>query len=131
MTTAATTSTNGAAPITGGGPTHAEAPASATVRATHTATGYEWMLTCRADSVRDLVARVEYLTTWLADNGWTPATTRPAAPSSTTAAGDPPPVCPYHDKPMTRRSRDGRSWWSCNEKLPNGEWCQYRPKDRA
>ena len=107
MTTAATTSTNGAAPITGGGPTHAEAPASATVRATHTATGYEWMLTCRADSVRDLVARVEYLTTWLADNGWTPAASKPAASSSITAAA---PICPEHGSPMRPAKRGG---WFC------------------
>lgn len=105
---AANVTTNGTAAAAA---THAEAPASATVKATHTATGYEWLLTCRADSVRDLVARVEYLTTWLADNGWTPATSRPAAPSSTATADAP--VCPTHGCAM----KQGRRGWYCPTKI--------------
>ena len=108
MTTNATTTTNGAAP-TGTAPTHAEAPASATVKATHAATGYEWLLTCRADSVRELVARVEYLTTWLTDNNWTPATPRSAAPTATTDA----PTCPTHGCAM----KQGRRGWYCPTKI--------------
>lgn len=108
--TTPTATTNGAVP-TGTAPTHAEAPASGTVRAVHAPSGYEWLLTCRADSVRDLVARVEYLTTWLADNGWTPAASRPAA--TTTATTGEPPTCPTHNTPMKR----GRRGWFCPVKL--------------
>ena len=107
MTTNATTTTNGAAP-TGTAPTHAEAPASATVKPTHAATGYEWLLSCRADSVRELVARVEYLTTWLVDNGWQPATPRPAVPDVGNA-----PTCPTHGVAM----KQGRRGWYCPTKI--------------
>ena len=106
-TTTPTANANGAAPITGGGPTHHEAPASATVKATHAATGYEWLITTRCDSTRDLLARIEHITTWLADNGWTPATSKPAAPSTSTIADAP--VCPTHNTPM----KQGRNGWYC------------------
>lgn len=105
-TTPTVTTTNGAAP-TGAAPTHAEAPASATVKATHAATGYEWLLTVRADSVRDLVGRVDYLTAWLADNGWQPAAAKPA-----TATGDAP-TCPTHGCAL----KQGKRGWYCPTKI--------------
>lgn len=40
------------------------------------------------------------------------------------------PLCAIHNKPMVKRSKDGRSWWSCNEKLPDGSWCPYKPKGK-
>lgn len=110
-------------------PTHAEAPASATVKAVDPA-GYEWLLTVRSDSARELVDRAAVLSTWLADHGWQPATRAARAQAAPTDDTGELPICPYHNKAMTRRSKDGRSWWSCSEKLSNGEWCQYRPKDR-
>ena len=109
-------------------PTHAEAPASATVKAVDPA-GFECLLTVRSDTARDLIDRAAVLSTWLADHGWQPATRSARAQAAQVDDGEPP-ICPYHNKPMTRRSKDGRSWWSCSEKLSNGEWCQYRPKDR-
>lgn len=111
MTTAATTSTNGAAPITGGGPTHAEAPASATVRATHTATGYEWILTLRTTTAAELLSRVTFLGEWLTSHQWTPAASRPAAPSTTATADAP--TCPTHGCAM----KQGRRGWYCPTKI--------------
>ena len=106
-----------------------EAPASINVRVLSPA-GFDYQLTMRASRVGDVLNQAQELERWLLKHDWTPAASRPAAPSTTATTGEPP-ICPYHNKPMTRRSRDGRSWWSCNEKLSNDEWCQYRPKDRA
>lgn len=112
-------------------PTFTEAPASATIKVT-SPSGLEWMLTTRAATMRDLIAQVTTLETWLVGNKWTPAATRAAsalpmsAPSVTPA--EPAPICAIHKTPMTRRSKDGRSWWSCSEKLDDGSWCPYRPK---
>lgn len=104
-------------------PSFGEAPASATVDAI-SPSGRRWLLTTRAATVGELMQRVEYLDKWLSDHDWT------ARPAQAQAAGqaEPPPLCAIHKTPMTRRTKDGRSWWSCNEKLDTGEWCPYRPK---
>lgn len=55
---------------------------------------------------------------------------RPAK-SETTATngeGEAVPNCAIHHTPMVKRSKDGRTWWSCAEKLEDGQWCNYRPK---
>ena len=124
MTTNANSTNGTTAPTGAAAPSFGEAPASGTVDAI-SPSGRRWLLTTRANTVGELMQRVEYLDKWLSDHAW--STGKPVAPSTTDADA---PICPYHNKPMTRRSRDGRSWWSCSEKLSNGEWCQYRPKDR-
>ena len=116
---------NGTAP---GVSHHSEAPASATVKAVDPA-GYEWLLTVRADSAGDMMNRVTFLADWFERNGWRPAAPRSAGgPAAQQGEGEAAPICAIHKTLMTRRTKDGRSWWSCNEKLDTGEWCPYRPK---
>lgn len=43
---------------------------------------------------------------------------RPASPVDTDA-----PLCPVHGKPMRQRQGKFGSFWSCNQKEPNGKWC--------
>lgn len=60
-----------------------------------------------------------------------------SAPTSGGAGESDVPMCAVHHKPMQKKTKDGRSWWSCNEKLTAeqamligkepGAWCQYRP----
>lgn len=84
-------------------PTHAEAPASATVRATDP-TGYEWLLTVRAETVADLLTRAGVVSSWLDEHGW--KTSRSSTPGSNGTA----PTCPEHGKPMRPGKRGG---WFC------------------
>lgn len=105
-----------------------EAPASATLRVV-TPTGYEVLLTTRAGRMSDLLTQLTTLESWLVDHQWQAAPTGKGKPQAAQGDGDEPaPVCAIHGKPMTRRSKDGRSWWSCSEKLADGTWCPYRPK---
>lgn len=115
--------------------TWTEAPASATLRVV-TPTGYEVLLTTRAGRMADLLTQLTTLEAWLSDHQWTPAPTGKgtqgkAQAQQGDAAQEDAPVCAIHGKPMTRRSKDGRSWWSCSEKLSDGTWCPYRPKGGA
>lgn len=60
----------------------------------------------------------------------------PQASPASSGAGETP-MCAVHHVPMVQKSKDGRSWWSCNQKLTGeqaaligknaGDWCQYRP----
>lgn len=104
MTTPATTTANGAAP-TGTAPTHAEAPAAASVKVLDTE-GREWILTVRTATVAELLPRITFLGEWLTSHQWKPAASRPAAPATATAA----PVCPEHGSPMRPAKRGG---WFC------------------
>jgi len=121
-------STNGATPAVAPA-SFSEAPASATVEA-FDASGRRWLLTTRATTTGELLTRLPVLATWLDDHGWQART--PGKTSQGDAANsvptEPAPMCAIHNKPMTRRSKDGRSWWSCSEKLADGTWCPYRPK---
>lgn len=122
--------TPGAAQAAGAVPVWTEAPASATLRVT-TPQGFEVLLTNRANTMNLLLAQLAALETWLTEHNWTPAPTRSAAPAAQgngNAQAETPPLCAIHKTPMTRRTKDGRSWWYCNEKLDTGEWCPYRPK---
>ena len=106
MTTNATTTTNGAAP-TGTAPTHAEAPAAASVKVLDTE-GREWILTLRTSTAAELLSRVTFLGEWLTAHSWTPATSKPAAPATATATAAP--ICPEHGSPMRPAKRGG---WFC------------------
>ena len=108
-------------------PTFNEAPASATVKVT-TPGGYDLMITFRATRVADLLSQAQTVEAWLIAHNFTPAPTRPASKASQGDGDEPAPLCAIHKTPMTRRSKDGRSWWSCSQKLDTGEWCPYRPK---
>lgn len=93
--------------------------------------GFNEMFTVRAVSAEGFNSRILQMKSNLLDLGYKPATARGAAPA-TQAQGDGTteavPNCVIHNKPMSKRSKDGRSWWSCSEKLADGQWCQYRPK---
>ena len=122
-----TTATN-AAPSTGAAsPVLPEAPFSATVKV-RSPRGFTWLVTARSSSVN--VAGLEAVEERLLAAGFEPAEERttPAqnAQGNTTET---PPECPIHHKPLTRRSKDGRSWWGCNERLETGEYCPYRPRN--
>lgn len=123
--------TPGNAQAAGAAPVWTEAPASATLRVV-TPQGFDVLLTSRAGRMSDLLAQLATLETWLSEHGWQPAPTRstggPAAQAQDAGQAETPPLCAIHKTPMTKRTKDGRSWWSCNEKLDTGEWCPYRPK---
>ena len=106
-----------------------EAPASATLRVV-TPTGYEVLLTTRAGRMSDLLTQLTTLESWLVDHQWQAAPTGKGKPQAAQgdAATEDAPLCAIHKTPMVRRSKDGRSWWSCSHKLDTGEWCPYRPK---
>lgn len=98
-------------------PTHAEAPASATVKAVDPG-GFEWLLTVRSDTTRELIDRAAVLSTWLADHGWQPATR--SARAQLAQAGDTgePPSCPTHNRPMQRGKRGD---WYCPVKVADDD----------
>lgn len=111
--------------------TYSEAPASATAKVI-SPNGYEWLVTMRSTRVSDLLTEAGQLEAWLGEHGWHPAPTGRASTASSngngqTSTDEAAPVCAIHGKPMTRRSKDARTWWSCAEKLPDGQWCPYRP----
>ena len=121
------TATN-AAPSTGAAaPVLPEAPFSATVKV-RSPRGFVWLVTARSSSVN--VAGLEAVEERLLAAGFEPAEERGAAPVvQGNAPTETPPECPIHHKPLTRRSKDGRSWWGCNERLETGEYCPYRPRN--
>ena len=43
------------------------------------------------------------------------------------AQAEVPPLCEVHQMPMTWQHGRKGYFWSCHEKLPNGDWCKYRP----
>jgi len=105
-----------------------EMPYSANVRAVD-ADGFEWQFTARAVNEKPFMERIEHLRDELKRRGYKPAGTRATGSAPTGAPADEPaPLCVIHNTPMKKRSKDGRSWWSCTEKLADGQWCQYRPK---
>ena len=111
-------------------PSFSEAPASATLRVV-SANGFEILLTTRAGRMADLLSQLTTLESWLVDHQWQAAPTgKGKATQGTQGDGDESdaPLCAIHKTPMVRRSKDGRSWWSCSHKLDTGEWCPYRPK---
>src|SRR6266550_373898 len=36
-----------------------------------------------------------------------------------------PPICGIHHQPMKLMSGKRGPFWSCHEKMPNGDWCDY------
>jgi len=38
-----------------------------------------------------------------------------------------PPICPTHNKAMVQRSGQYGKFWSCPTRLPDGNYCKYRP----
>jgi len=115
---------------------HTEAPASATVKAIDP-TGYEWLLTVRADSVGDMMTRVSFLSDWFTRNEWKPAPTRASSPTTQAGQGngqgngqpaEAAAICDTCGRPMKRKPRrDGNGYfWSCETKY-GSEWCKGKP----
>ena len=126
MSAQVTTNGNGTAPALA----FSEAPASINTFVVSPG-GFSYQLTMRSARVGDLLQQARTLEAWLIENGWTPASKGNGKPSQGDAPGEDAPLCAIHKTPMTRRSKDGRSWWSCSHKLDTGEWCPYRPKAGA
>ena len=114
------------------GPTHTEAPASASCKVT-SPRGFEWILTLRSDTANDMMTRTEALEGWLVKHDWQPAATRPTSPGNSQASAptEAAPLCNICHQPMKRRqTKDGtRSFWSCGTKYANGQWCQGKPQE--
>lgn len=110
-------------------PAFSEAPASINTLVV-SPSGFTYQLTMRAATVSAVLTQAATLESWLTSHDWKPAQARQAsAPTQASQPADDAPRCAIHKTPMTKRSKDGRSWWSCSEKLDTGEWCPYRPKD--
>ena len=116
--------TNGATPAVAPA-NFTEAPASATVEA-FDASGRRWLLTTRAATTSELLTRLPVLAGWLDDHGWQARATSKTSQGDA-LPGENPPLCAIHKTPMQRRSKEGRSWWSCSHKLDDGTYCPYRP----
>ena len=77
--------------------------------------GFSYQLTMRAGRVGDLLAQVRTLESWLAENGWTPASKTPGKASQGDAApAADAPLCPTHNRPMKPGKNGG---WYCPAKL--------------
>lgn len=91
--------------------------------------GFGEQFTIRAGSSDEFIKKIEGLKHYLTGKGYKPQTRGPRTNTTVAPAeGENVPNCVIHNKPMVKRSKDGRSWWSCSEKLADGQWCQYRPK---
>ncbi len=90
--------------------------------------GFSEMFTVRAVSAEGFYARVAQMKSNLLDLGYKPAPTRGTAASASPSTNEPAPICAIHGTPMQKRQKDGRSWYSCPQKLDNGEYCPYKPK---
>lgn len=90
--------------------------------------GWDEQFTIRASDSETFIKKIEGIKHYLSAKGYKPAQ-RGARPQATSATnGETAPNCAIHKVPMVKRNKDGRSWWSCTEKLDDGQWCQYRPK---
>jgi len=93
--------------------------------------GFDEQFTVRAVNEKPFMDRVAQLKRDLTERGYKATATR--APQAGNAAPAPAeetaPLCAIHNVPMKKRTgRNGQAFWSCAEKLSDGQWCQYRPK---
>ncbi len=77
-----------------------------------------WLAQTYATLLRDAKAVAKPATT---------LTAPPAGPLAPTAELTAAPLCAVHQVPMVRVQGKRGPFWSCHEKLPNGDWCAYRP----
>jgi hypothetical protein len=113
-----------------------EAPASATVKVM-SGNGFSWLFTMRDEHASNLLFKIKAMEDHFLAAGWTPVVESRNGVSKG-AGGIPqpsvePPICGIHAKPMNWKSgvseKTGRPYgfWSCGEKLANGEFCPYKP----
>jgi len=74
---------------------------------------------------------------WLEKNGFKVATnvSKPQTkPLESTTPPTTPPICGIHNKPMVWKTGVSKTtgkpyaFWSCNEKMPDGSWCKFKPQ---
>ena len=58
------------------------------------------------------------------------AVPRPGTTSVQAQQTEEPPVCTVHQVPMARVQGRKGPFWSCHEKLPDGNWCSFKPSAR-
>lgn len=105
-----------------------EAPFSWNVSA-QSPEGFNEQFTVRGVTLQGFMNRVDTVKKNLTDKKYTPARRSGGTETaSSTAEGETAPLCAIHHTPLTKRSKDGRSFWSCNKKLEDGTWCPYKPK---
>lgn len=92
--------------------------------------GWEEQFTVRAATGKELLERVGALKAHLTKHGYTPTArrSRPNVSSADPADSEAAPLCAIHKTSLVKRSKDGRSWWSCPQKLDDGTWCPYKPR---
>jgi hypothetical protein len=40
-----------------------------------------------------------------------------------------PPICAVHHLPMVKVQGKKGAFWSCHQKVPDGSWCAFKPRD--
>jgi hypothetical protein len=80
---------------------------------------------------------------WLTQTFHVPPAPRRADAPTTTAVPQPPlqmsapqpataaPICGIHHKPMKLMNGRRGEFWSCHEKMPDGGWCTFKPRERT
>lgn len=99
--------------------------------------GFAHKLTLTAPTGNAVIESARIAEERLLKFGAKPRTTPTPQAAPTASGGGETPMCAVHHVPMVSKSKDGRSWWSCNQKLSAeqaaligknaGDWCQYRP----
>ena len=71
---------------------------------------------------------------WLAETYATLLKDAKAVPTPATTpvqqqAAEEPPICAVHAVPMVRVQGRKGPFWSCHQKMPNGGWRNFKPRD--
>lgn len=116
-----------------------EAPYSWNVYA-RDAEGWSEQFTIREIDSKAFIDKIAGIKEYFRAHSYTPeergkgkASAPAASPTGGTAPaveGEVIPNCAIHHKPLVKRSKDNKSWWSCNTKLDDGTWCPYRPPSK-
>lgn len=46
-----------------------------------------------------------------------------------TVDSEEPPICGVHNLPMVKVQGKKGAFWSCHQKMPDGSWCTFKPRD--
>lgn len=104
-----------------------------------TPNGYTWSFTVRTpiseEMNNDLIAEIKRLEDVFKTAEWTYESNKPnyskgfQKPLQTVI--DPnAPICPFHNKPMTKRTGQYGDFYTCSTKMPDGSWCPYKPEKK-
>ncbi|MBM4448988.1 MAG: hypothetical protein FJ015_07115 [Chloroflexi bacterium] len=97
-----------------------------------TPSGYDAQLTIRvgatAEDLKSVMGLAETALRAMGERGCKPQIGKGKVESAEGNHEEAPPLCGFHKTPMVKRqSKQGGFFWSCPQKLDNGEWCSYRP----